>query len=185
MSPKENKLNPNKWVERYADFLFNYAFVRLNNKEITKDLVSETFLAGLKAKKSFKGQASERTWLTAILKRKNIDYYRKASTKKQKAGVNFKDFSIGENNNYIEDRLAREPGLNAEEHLVNLELREAIFNCLNKLPDKHAQVFIMKSIEHKSTDEICNEMGLSSSNLWVMIHRARQKMAECLEKQWL
>ena len=91
MSPKENKLNPNKWVERYADFLFNYAFVRLNNKEITKDLVSETFLAGLKAKKSFKGQASERTWLTAILKRKIIDYYRKASTKKQKAGVDFKN----------------------------------------------------------------------------------------------
>ena len=61
-----------KWVDRYSDYLYNYTIVRVNDHEVTQDLISETFLAALKAKKNFKGEASERTWLISILKRKII-----------------------------------------------------------------------------------------------------------------
>ena len=64
-------LNPNKWIDLYADYLFNYTISRVNDREIAQDLVQETFLAGLKSMKNFKGEASERTWLISILKRKS------------------------------------------------------------------------------------------------------------------
>ena len=68
-----NNLNPDKWVDLYADYLFNYAVTRVSDAEIAKDLVQDTFIAGLKSAKNFKGDAAERTWLIAILKRKVID----------------------------------------------------------------------------------------------------------------
>ena len=49
-----NQLNPNLWVDKYSDYLFNFTIVRVNDSEITKDLISETFLAGLKSKDNFK-----------------------------------------------------------------------------------------------------------------------------------
>jgi RNA polymerase sigma-70 factor (ECF subfamily) len=82
-----HKIDPNKWIDLYSDYLFNYTITRVNDRVIAQDLVSETFLAGLKSMKNFKGEASERTWLVSILKRKVIDYYRKINSNKGKAEV--------------------------------------------------------------------------------------------------
>ena len=49
-------LNPNKWIDLYADYLFNYTISRVNDREMAQDLVQETFLAGLKSMKNFKGE---------------------------------------------------------------------------------------------------------------------------------
>ena len=69
----EHKINPNDWINQYSDYLFNYTITRVNDRETAQDLVQDTFFAGLKSMKNFKGEASERTWLVAILKRKIID----------------------------------------------------------------------------------------------------------------
>ena len=83
----KHKLQPDNWVDQYADYLFNYAVSRVSDAEIAKDLVQETFFAGLNSAKNFKGNAAERTWLVSILKRKVIDHYRKINSKKGKAEV--------------------------------------------------------------------------------------------------
>lgn len=69
-----------QWVSLYADYLYSYAFVRLDNEEQARDLVQETFLAALEKIDQFRGHSSERTWLTAILKYKIIDVYRKKNS---------------------------------------------------------------------------------------------------------
>ena len=86
-SMANHKLQPDTWVDLYADYLYNYTIARVSDAEIAKDLVQETFLAGLKSAKNYKGDAAERTWLIAILKRKVIDHYRKINSKKGKAEV--------------------------------------------------------------------------------------------------
>jgi len=72
--PEKGKhtLKPQNWVEQHGNYLFNYAIVRVNDREKAEDLVQETFLAGLKAQDNFQGKSSERTWLISILKRKII-----------------------------------------------------------------------------------------------------------------
>ncbi len=64
-----NKLNPEKWVDNYADYLYSYAIARINDEDEARDLVQDTFLSALKARNGFKGEASEKTWLISILKK--------------------------------------------------------------------------------------------------------------------
>lgn len=177
-------LDPNKWIELYSDYLFNYTISRINDREIAKDIIQDTFFAGLKSMKHFKGEASERTWLISILKRKIIDYYRKINSFKGKAEVRM-TYNTDENEgDWLEERVEDEGYLNALDTLENTELGDAIYDCMDKLPEKQATVFKMKSILNYDTETICNELKITPSNLWVIIHRARTSMAECLEKTW-
>src|SRR4026207_902237 len=72
-----NILHPDKWVHLYGDYLFSLAAMKTGNNELAEDLVQETFLSAIKAKETFRGNSTEKTWLTAILKNKIIDHYRK------------------------------------------------------------------------------------------------------------
>lgn len=177
-------LNPNNWIDLYADYLFNYTITRINDRDIAQDLVQDTFLAGLKSMKNFKGEASERTWLISILKRKIIDYYRKINSNKGKAEVRITYNDAESEGDWLEERVADPYDQNAEDSMQNSELGDAIYNCLDKLPSKQADVFKMKTILGYDTDVICNELNITASNLWVIIHRARTAMASCLKESW-
>ncbi|QDO93764.1 sigma-70 family RNA polymerase sigma factor [Formosa sediminum] len=181
----EHKIDATKWVDLYSDYLYNYTISRVNDTEIAKDIVQDTFFAGLKSMKNFKGEASERTWLVSILKRKIIDHYRKINSKKGKAEVRMSYTSQSEDEGeWLEERVEDQSYKNAEDVLENTELSVAIYNCLDKLPEKQAQVFKMKTIENFDTEIICNELNITASNLWVIIHRARTSLSSCLEKNW-
>ena len=180
----EHQLDPNNWIDLHSDYLFNYTISRVNDREIAKDLVQDTFFAGLNSMKNFKGEASERTWLISILKRKIIDYYRKINSNKGKAEVRMTYNSDENEGEWLEERVADTFEKNAEEDLLNTELEDAIYNCLSKLPVKQATVFKMKTILGYETEVICNELSITPSNLWVILHRARVTMAECMEKNW-
>ena len=180
-----HQINPNKWIDLYSDYLFNFTISRVSDREMAQDLVQDTFLAALKAMKNFKGEASERTWLISILKRKIIDHYRKTNSKKGKAEVriNYKDSES--EGDWLEERVADPFDKTAQDSIENTELGDAIHICLDKLPKKQAEVFKMKTILHYETETICNELNITSSNLWVIIHRARISMADCLKENWL
>ena len=68
--------------------------------------------------------------------------------------------------------------------MENEELGLAIQECISKLPKKQSQVFTMKTIEGISTEDICNELDINPSNLWVMVHRARTALMGCLNQNW-
>lgn len=177
-------IEPEKWIDRYSDYLFNYTISRVSDREMAKDLVQDTFVASLKSMKNFKGDASERTWLISILKRKIIDHYRRINSKKGKAEVRMDFNTDDDEGNWLEERVADPFDKTAEDALVNDELGEAIYACLDKLPIKQAEVFKMKTIQGLDTETICNDLNITPSNLWVIIHRARTAMAECMQKNW-
>ncbi|AUS04687.1 sigma-70 family RNA polymerase sigma factor [Pseudotamlana carrageenivorans] len=181
----DHQINPNKWIDLYSDYLFNYTIARVSDREMAQDLVQDTFLAALKAMKNFKGEASERTWLISILKRKIIDHYRKINSNKGKAEVRMHYKDTDGEGDWLEERVADPFDKTAEDALENSELGDAIHNCLSKLPKKQADVFKMKTILNYETETICNELNITASNLWVIIHRARTAMADCLKENWL
>ena len=134
--------------------------------------------------KNFKGEASESTWLISILKRKIIDHYRKINSAKGKAEVRINYSDAESEGDWLEEQVADPFDKTAEDKLENEELGDAIMNCLSKLPEKQATVFRMKTIEGLDTEFICKELDITPSNLWVIVHRARQAMADCLETNW-
>lgn len=184
-SPITHTLDPMKWIDNYSDYLFRYTIVRVNNHEVSKDLVQETFFSGLKSAKNFEGKATERTWLISILKRKIIDYYRKTNSKKGQAEVRMNFYNDGENlGDWIEERVPQSWDNDVEKKLENTELQQQIDLCTDKLPKKYAMVFRMKTIQEIDTEVICKELDITSSNFWVIIHRARAQLRKCLEDNW-
>lgn len=187
-------LDPQQWVKRYGDYLFNYAIVRINNTEKAEDLVQETFLSALKAKDGFEGRSSERTWLISILKRKIIDTYRKQVASRESSMTDYgqnisdRDFYRSEEpfkGHWMEGRGPHSHSLLPEGEIEQEELMAVIRTCISKLPSNLAAVFIMKMIDEAESEEVCQELGITPSNLWVMLHRARLKMRQCIESNWL
>ena len=190
----EHKLDPQKWVEKYGDYLFSYAIGRVNDSDKAEDLVQETFLAALKAMDRFRGASTERTWLTSILKRKIIDTYRKKySSKESSFGAHEEtvfdaDFYRSEEpfkGHWLEGMGPNSHSLLPEGELEQEELRLFINLCIENLQAPLAAAFVMRMIDEEDSDTICKELGITPSNLWVMLHRARLRMRDCLEKKWL
>ena len=126
-----HQLHPENWVDKYADYLFNYAVSRVSDSEIAKDLVQETFFAGLKSAKNYKGTAAERTWLIAILKRKVIDHYRKINSKKGKAEVRMNYSSQNDTDgDWLEEQVADPLSILENDEIENEELGLAIQECI-------------------------------------------------------
>ena len=185
LTNQKHSLDPNNWVKLHADYLFNFTISRINNYDLAKDLVQDTFFAGLKAMENFQGKASERTWLISILKRKIIDHYRKINSKKGKAEIRINFYEDGEREGeWIEERAPSTWRNDAERSIENNELSATLKNCIARLPEKHKIVFEMKTIQQFDTEEICKELDITSSNLWVIIHRARTQLRKCMEDNW-
>jgi len=191
---KDNRLSPEGWVDKYADYLYSYALSRVNNADEARDLVQDTFLSALKAKDSFKGEATEKTWLVSILKRKVIDLYRKRAVRKEQSFEESESYQTAYEHYFRSDDGSR-PGHWAGTHnpqpwnedrmtLEQGEFRKILAACLGKLPKNWSAVFSMKHIDDEPTETICKELNISWSNYWVIIHRAKLQMRECLEKNW-
>jgi RNA polymerase sigma-70 factor (ECF subfamily) len=182
-------LNPHNWVATHADYLYAYAITRINDEEQAKDLVQETFLAALEKTGSFEGRSSERTWLTAILRNKIIDIYRKRSSGLRGVQINEaeeeqEDF-FAEDGHWIKEHGPREFGIEDKDHLVNKEFELILKRCMQKLPELWKSVFTMKHIDEEATDIICAELKVTSANFWVIIHRAKVNLRACLQKNWI
>ena len=185
MAEEKVLLNTDKWIDNYADYMYNYAIVRVNDSDLAKDLVQDTFFAGLKSAKNFQGKSTERTWLISILKRKIIDHYRKINSKKGQAEVRMNFYDDGENEgNWLEERVPQSWENQLEKSVENDELKKQLSSCIEALPEKYAMVFRMKTIQEFETEEICKELDITSSNLWVIIHRARTQLRKCMEDNW-
>ncbi|MGF7078634.1 sigma-70 family RNA polymerase sigma factor [Mucilaginibacter sp. UYCu711] len=182
-------LNPHKWVEHHADYLYAYAISRINDEEQARDLVQEVFLAALERADKFEGKSTERTWLTAILKNKIVDVYRKRSS--GLANIDAKverqpdyDFFY-EDGHWKEEYHPREIGIENADPLHTKEFNKVLQQCMQKLPALWLAVFTMKHMEDQPTTNICAELKVSDSNFWVIIHRTKLNLRACLQKTWI
>ena len=183
-------LEPAKWVDNHADFLYYYALSRINNDETARDLVQDVFLAGLEKVSSFEGRSTERTWLTSILRNKIVDIYRKKTPGSLEIPANEKNESderdfFEENGHWMEKNMP----VPMWEHDVDIvrskEFEKILEGCMKKLPAMWMSVFTMKYFEEESTKTICQVLDITQSNYWIIIHRAKLNLRACLQKNWI
>lgn len=180
---QEKQINTSEWVDLYADSLFNYANIRLNDIDLAKDLVQDTFISALKAIDKFERKSSVKTWLYSILKRKIIDHWRKQESRKTKPMSYFNSEGL-KKGGFLEGHspLGKLPDVEAK--IENDELRDALTKCIGALPDKWKGIVVDKLVEEKESEEVCKEHEITASNLWVIIHRAKVQLRDCLERKW-
>lgn len=184
---KEYKADPHKWPELYGDMLYQHALPRINDSVLAEDLVQETFLSALKGLDGYKGEASEKNWLFTILKNKIIDHYRKKAT--EQPVVTMPDLQIvdewfNEEGAWAENSKPKDWQA-ADDPVEKKEFQKVINWCKDHLKALQQHVFTLKYMEDLDSDEICKLLNISSSNYWVLIHRARLQMRDCVEKNWL
>lgn len=183
--------DPQQWVSNHADYLYNFAIARLDDEETARDLVQETFLAALERLPHFEGKSTERTWLTAILKHKIIDVYRKRASGLQTYGEYFQSdneevdfFDAADGHWKVEHRPQDWPRM-ADDPLFTKELNAVLQHCLQKLPALWFAVFTMKHMDDLATDAICKDLKVTSANFWVIIHRTKLNLRACLQRNWV
>jgi len=179
--------SPEKWLDLYGDILYRYGLSRVRNAEAAEDLVQETLLAGLNAKENYKGQASEQTWLIAILKYKIIDYFRKVTRDENNR---LDDFMLTEEDGYFDGAGEWTVTLSTwsmpDKSLQQDQFMKVLEGCIDKLSPQMAQVFMLREFDNMTSDALCELMSISSTNnLWVILSRARVQLKHCLDVNWI
>ncbi|MEQ9408560.1 MAG: sigma-70 family RNA polymerase sigma factor [Fuerstiella sp.] len=177
-------VDPERWLDEYGDYLYRYAFSRLRDNAAAEEVVQETFLAGIRFQDHFTGEGAERAWLLGILKRKIVDYVRMRNRYNRDGSYDdANDPSaqlFDQNGRWNKGVFAR----SAPEQAEAKEIWDVVRACLENLPKGQADVFVLSVMEEMETDQICEELGISPSNLWVRLHRARLALARCVGSRW-
>lgn len=178
---------PDVWVDEHGDCLYRYALVRVRTPEVAQDLVQETFLAALRSQDKFAGRSSVRSWLCGILKNKIVDYYRTLGRETSFSDMAFLSDEFSEkfvDGGWVHADAPKDWKPEADVIAHRAEFWDTMRSCLGKLPDRIANVFMLREMEEISTKEICEMLSITESNLFVMLHRARMALRECLELNW-
>lgn len=171
--------------------MLKFAILQLSSLELAEDAVQEALTSAYQHIGSFTGRAAFKTWVFAILKNKIIDLIRQKS----------RLMTMSELFNDEESELSIDALFDASGHWHKYEAPQAwpspeemleqqdfwiIFNaCLNHLPAKYAQVFMLREMIELSSNEICEKLGITVTNLNVLMYRSRTRLRECLENKWL
>jgi RNA polymerase sigma-70 factor (TIGR02943 family) len=189
--PAPGRTDPEQWVHTYANQLFRHALARVGQRQLAEDLVQETFLAAWTARARFAGRSSERTWLLRILRNKIADHYRRESHR-----LEFADLEALAEFEAAQFRSGLPAGghwsrnsvpaswPDAGQSLEDAEFWETVHQCVGKLPEKVARVFLLRQVEGCESAAICEMLNIKRAHLFVMLHRARLALRRCLERNW-
>jgi RNA polymerase sigma-70 factor (ECF subfamily) len=178
---------------RHRPYLNRYAYSRLRHRGAAEDVVQEALLAAVEGLSRFKGESSPLTWLTGILKHKIVDWQRREERNPSRVTApawmeTGEDCAETPGGLFDPDGRWLNPpssGMNPEQAFESRKFWEMLEGCLAELPATTAQAFYLREIQGLETQEICGKLGISESNCWVMLHRARMSLRQKIEERWL
>ncbi len=174
---------PELWVDQFGDLLFSAARKRVRARTACEELVQETLLAALKSRDSYRGECEFSSWLVGILKHKILDYMRQAYRQTTEslpddAAVESLFASVG---NW--KQMPRRWRIDPQDSAVESELQQMIAQCIDALPDLQRGAFTLCVMDDGDSSEVCKVLNVSTTNLYVLLHRARLRLRDCLDKK--
>ncbi len=180
------------WVEAYSDKLYSWCLYKTNSKEIAEDLVQDTFMAAFQAINKFEGKSDPKTWLFSILNNKIADHFRKLyrnptiteSEIRQSSEASFFESYFDGNGSWLKEQ--RPKAWQKEDALLldNTIFVKVLQSCMNKLPPDCYAAVQLKYLEGKKGEIVCQELQITPTNFWQILHRARLQLRRCLEINW-
>jgi RNA polymerase sigma-70 factor (ECF subfamily) len=165
-------------------YLMRIARMELRDEHAAEDCVSDVLTQAYERRAAFRGDSSLRTWLTSILKNRIIDLLRKQwreqPLEEAPSGEHEFDNLFDESGHYAQmPSHVRDPAELCQED----GFLSAVQMCVDKLPKRIGQVFVLREVFGSDTKELCKDLGLTTSNVWVQLYRARMMLRTCLEKR--
>ena len=169
-------------VEGERAYLLRYASLQLRDRHAAEDVVQETLLSALAGEAGFAGRSNLRTWLTGILKHKIVDAIRRlAREPRLESEAGELESLFDARGHWVEMPAAWD---DPDASLEQKQFFSVLEQCLERLPVKTAQVFMMREHLGYETADICKELGLTPTHCWVLLYRARMALRECLQQHW-
>lgn len=170
------------------DYLMRFARLQLRNDAWAEDAVSETLLAALAKPQAFEARSQLKTWLVGILKHKIIDTLRQRQREVVLDGGSDDDTAdpLDHMAFKTDGHFAEKPAEwgNPERDMQSRQFFAVLEACTEKLPPAQGRLFLMREWLELSSEDICKELSLTPTNLYVQLHRARLRLRECLELNW-
>lgn len=184
---RANAVDPGSWVDEHGEVLYRFALARVRRPEVAEDLVQDTLMAAVRSLEGFSGRSSERNWLFGILKNKIADHFRKLGRETNFTDLGFLKDELShkfEGDGFWNHDLGPVEWHRSDAVVYRSEFWAVMKACLGKLPPRVADVFLMREVDDADTDAICESLDITRNNVWVMLHRARMALRECLEINW-
>lgn len=170
--------------------MLRFATLQLSDQNLAEDAVQEALIGAFKSANRFGGRAALKTWVFAILKNKIADVLRQRQRLHEvdrvlhshEEGEDFRELFDAHGFWQADERPAAWGDPDQAAHSV--QFWRVFETCLDHLPNQQARVFMMREFIELETPEICEAVGITVSNLNVMLHRARLRLRECLENNW-
>lgn len=166
------------WMKNYSDTLYSYVLCRVKDAGTARDILQETFIAGWKGYEDFRNEAEEKTWLFSILKNKLIDHYRKQARQQE---VSTDTYFFNEAEHWTKEAAPRKWQETAND---TKEFYSILYNCRSKLTTLYQSVFSLRYLDEEDAEHICKVLEITSSNYWVILHRCKLHLRDCLQKNW-
>ncbi|MDD8017634.1 MAG: sigma-70 family RNA polymerase sigma factor [Bacteroidota bacterium] len=174
------------WVKKYTKELLSWALHKTSDLQVAEDLVQDTFVVAVEKYDSFRHESQPKTWLYGILNNKIAEFHR---SKSKFANVSLENDNILDE--FFDEKSHWRPGTspihwNPEEtHLLdNEEFLQVFQQCLEKLPEQWYSCLTLKYLEGKDATKVCQDLGVSPTNYWQMVHRAKLNVRQCIERKW-
>ncbi|PQQ36130.1 RNA polymerase subunit sigma [Photorhabdus luminescens] len=188
MSDINNLLRDPQFFSMLHKQMLQFAILQLNDFHQAEDVVQEALEGAMKNASSFAGRAAWKSWVFTILRNKISDALR---MRYRYSSVQLTDDVDEQNFEALFDESGHWPRnehpqcWHLPDEVAEQEQFWTIFElCLTQLPTQNARAFMMREFIGLETQEICQEMALSVSNLNVMLWRARMRLRECLSQRW-
>jgi RNA polymerase sigma-70 factor (TIGR02943 family) len=166
----------------HGDYLYSFALSKVRQAEGAEDLVQETLLSAWRSRDSFRGDSCQRTWLTGILRHKIVDWLRKRVREN-----NIQAISHDHLDQWFSTGGKWKQKVHRWRETCEVEYAEflgVLHNCAERLPTRLRESFVLRHLEAKSTEDVCESLDLKAEHVWVLLHRARMRMWECLGLNW-
>lgn len=170
-----------QWIDTYSDTLLNSALFLLSDRQDAEDIVQNVFMSAFESYHSFQGRSSVKTWLMAILKNKVAEFYRK---KYRQTGNIPLDNYFDSEGSWKHDDVLQDWNEKDDNLLDNSDFNSVMAECMDKLPLKWLIPLKLYYLEEKKADSVCQETGITTTNLWKILQRSRMQLRECLEFNW-
>ncbi len=191
MNPTDHPLSIDdfaKDLDSLRPTLLRLAQLQLRNDAWAEDAVSETLLAALQGMRAYSGASQFKTWVVGILKHKVLDQLRRharelvvAPSGEDDDGGDIDDLVFQPDGHF---RTMPQDWGDPADQLQRRQFFEVLEACMEVLPGKLGRVFLMREWLGLETAAICQEVGIAPTNVWVMLHRARMRLRECLQLNW-
>ncbi|MBS5934741.1 MAG: RNA polymerase sigma factor [Clostridiales bacterium] len=157
-------------VLAYKNMLIYFLNRYLQDLNIAEDIAQDAFVDVYVYKERYNGKTSFKTYLFTIGRNKAIDYIRK--NKQMQYTVNIEEQTEISSD---EDELI--------DYIIQQENKGLIAHTLERMKEEYARVLILIDFEDFSYKEAADVLGKTTSQVKVLIHRARKSLRKMLEEE--